>query len=386
MRRPRFTAVLVLVAAACGRTEGSVLDPLCAPPGCTDAATAIADAATTSPAATSLAASPDATCATLPDGTLWCWGENTDGALVSGSTADVVPAARVGTDSDWAEVSGADGHCALKVAHTLYCWGPDDAVPSVASAAAPTQVEPQISWAQAIAGGQHHCALAQDQTLYCWGSNTYGQLGLGDTTTRTTATALAGSWTAASVGLMHTCGIEPDGSLWCWGHNGQGQLGLGDTADRETPTRVGTEAGWVVVSAGGNHTCALDGGGGVWCWGENAYGEVGTGNTQEQNAPVHLGSATYRAVASGGGLSCAIATDGTLWCWGAFGQTAQPGQSQVPAQIDAHTDWTRVAAGYSHACGVRAQGGVSCLGWNFAGQLGEPTSVTYSAVAVPITF
>jgi alpha-tubulin suppressor-like RCC1 family protein len=395
--------LLAVLAAGCGVNEGSVLDAVCPGATCTEAGAGSdaggdagappadgggGEGGVTGAATPSLAASPDATCTTRADGTLWCWGENTDGALLAGSTGDVVPAVRVGTDNDWLQVSGADGHCALKRARTLHCWGPNDAVPGVASAATPTQVEPTIAWAQAIAGGQHHCALAQDQSLYCWGLDSYGQLGLGDTAPRDAATQVSGTWRTASVGLMHTCGVKPDGSLWCWGHGAQGQLGLGDGLDRNAPAQVGTSAAWVAVSAGGNHTCALDVGGAAWCWGENVYGEVGSGGTQVQQAPVRAGSGTYRAVASGGGVTCAVATDGSLWCWGTFGQTAQPGQSLVPVQVDASTDWTGVAAGYSHACGVRSPGGqaaVYCLGWNFAGQLAQPPSATYSASAVEVS-
>jgi alpha-tubulin suppressor-like RCC1 family protein len=363
-----------------------VLDPICAAGSCgSDGGATEGGGGSPLPPAITLAASPYATCATLLDGTLRCWGQNTDGALVAGGTTNLATPARIGADADWVEVSGAHGHCARKSDRSLYCWGPEYAVPSTAIVADPTRVEPSIAWAHSIAGGAHHCALASDQSLYCWGANDHGQLGLGDTATRTAATPLASAWTSASVGLTHTCGLQGDGSLWCWGHNGQGQLGLSDTTDRNVPTRVGTGS-WSAVSAGGNHTCALDSGGALWCWGENAYGEVGTGDTQEQNAPVHVGTGTYRAVASGGGLSCAIATDGTLWCWGDFGQAVQPGQSRVPQQVDASTDWTGIAAGSSHACGVRAQQTVFCLGWNFDGQLAQPASVTYSATAIAVGF
>jgi alpha-tubulin suppressor-like RCC1 family protein len=374
----------------CGRSEGAVLDPICAPGACADAGSTSSDASvgdaplSASPAIT-LTASANATCATLLDGTLRCWGENTDGALVSGSTANVVSPARIGADADWVEVGGAHGHCARKRNDALYCWGPDYAVPATASVAAPTPVEPSIAWAHAAGGAQHHCALARDQSLYCWGINDHGQLGLGDTAARTAATRLADFWVEASVGASHTCARKADGSLWCWGQNGQGQLGLGDENDRITPTRVGASSDWASVSAGGNHTCAIETSGALWCWGENAYGEVGTGDVQVQTAPVHLGTATYRAVASGSGLSCAVAADGTLWCWGDFGQAVQPGESRTPQRVDGNTDWTQVVAGFSHACGVRGQS-VYCLGWDFDGQLAQPASTTYTGTATLVAF
>jgi alpha-tubulin suppressor-like RCC1 family protein len=394
-RSPAFVVpALALVLLSCGRNEGPVLDSICrSDGGCSEAGTTSTDAsadgeASTPPLSTvtSLAASAAATCATLADGALWCWGDDSDGALVAGGSGDLVPPARVGTDSDWAEVSGTHGHCATKQNHALWCWGPDDAVPSVATAAPFTQVAASVTWARPFAGQTHHCALASDQTLSCWGANDDGELGLGDTAARTTPTPLTGSWTSAALGVVHTCALQSGGSLWCWGHNVQGQLGLGDTNDRASPVRVGTGVGWSWVASGGNDTCAIDASGALWCWGENAYGELGTGDMQPQHAPVRIGTGTYREVAIGGGAACAIAMGGTLWCWGYFGQAMQAGQSLTPVQVDASGDWASIVTGYSHACGFRSGKGVYCLGWNFAGQLAQPASVTYSSVAVAIAF
>ena len=59
--------------------------------------------------------------------------------------------------------------------------------------------------------------------------------------TRVTARETGSVWLAISAGHIHTCGIRRDHTLWCWGNNAYGQLGLGDTTDRSTPTQVGTE-------------------------------------------------------------------------------------------------------------------------------------------------
>jgi len=40
-------------------------------------------------------------------------------------------------------------------------------------------------WATVSAGGDHACATRTNRTLWCWGVNTFGQLGLGNTTTQT---------------------------------------------------------------------------------------------------------------------------------------------------------------------------------------------------------
>jgi alpha-tubulin suppressor-like RCC1 family protein len=50
----------------------------------------------------------------------------------------------------------------------------------------------------------------------------------------------ATTWSSLAVGYYHSCAIRNDASLWCWGDNGSGQLGLGDTTDRTTRLRSRT--------------------------------------------------------------------------------------------------------------------------------------------------
>ena len=82
----------------------------------------------------------------------------------------------------------------------------------------------------------------QDNGLVrCWGFNSYGQLGDGTTTDRTTPTSTLqiGSGreiTAVSSALLgHTCVIVADGFVSCWGYNYRGQIGDGTTTDKTAP-------------------------------------------------------------------------------------------------------------------------------------------------------
>ena len=98
----------------------------------------------------------------------------------------------------------------------------------------------RADWAQLSAGHRQTCGTRTDHTLWCWGDNTYGQLGHGDTTTRTAPTQVgtATSWADVSSGARHTCATRTDHTLWCWGDNTYGQLGLGDQAARLVPALV----------------------------------------------------------------------------------------------------------------------------------------------------
>lgn len=72
-----------------------------------------------------ISAGTEYTCGIQDPGTLWCWGENARGQLGDGTRIDSAIPKQIGTDEDWSTVSAGDRHtCATKqVDGSLWCWG-----------------------------------------------------------------------------------------------------------------------------------------------------------------------------------------------------------------------------------------------------------------------
>jgi alpha-tubulin suppressor-like RCC1 family protein len=63
-------------------------------------------------------------CGVKADGTLWCWGSNTDGQLGDGTTSPRLVPTQVGAATDWVDVSAGDYHtCATRRTGGVFCWG-----------------------------------------------------------------------------------------------------------------------------------------------------------------------------------------------------------------------------------------------------------------------
>jgi alpha-tubulin suppressor-like RCC1 family protein len=237
------------------------------------------------------------------------------------------------------------------------------------------------NWKQVSCGNFATSAIKTDGTLWIWGRNNQGQLGIVDTTGRTTpVTTFAGgtNWKQVSCGLGHFAAIKTDGTLWIWGQNFSGPLGTNDATNRLTP--VTTFAGgtnWKQVAAGGFHTSAIKTDGTLWTWGSNNSGRLGDNTTTQRNTPVttFAGGTNWKQVDCGSEHTAAIKTDGTLWIWGTNGSgrlgTNDATNRLTPVTTFAGgTNWKQVACGESHTAAIKTDGTLWTWGDNFYGAIG----------------
>ena len=298
--------------AACGAPADLVADS--AAPDEESAGTA-AQAVVTSGSVIQIASGGQSTLAVMSDGTISSWGGNTD--LQLGYTT-------TGPQTTPASISGLSGFRAVSAGGTNYSL-----------------------------------ALKSDGTVWAWGSNTWGQLGIGqssfaDQGTPTLISGLSGI-TAISAGASPALALKSDGTVWAWGFNGNGEVGTGTTGGsynvpQQVQTRVGGAlvplTGITAVTGASSNALALRSDGTVWGWGWNNHGQVGNGNNSRQNAAVEVmvNSAApltgITAVATGvsSGSSYALASDGTIWAWGnngngQLGNGTSGADQYTPAQV-----------------------------------------------------
>ncbi len=342
----------------------------------------------------------------------FCTGQNTYGQVGDGTTTNrssfvAVDAAGVLAGKSVTAIAAGQYHTCALASGEVYCWGANSSgqLGDGTTTNRPTPVAVDMSGVLAgktvsniAVGNQHTCAIA-DGRAYCWGINSYGGLGDGTTTGRTTPVAvstagvLAGKTVTAIDGsTTHTCAIA-SGEAYCWGQNTTpGRLGDGTGVDSSVPVAVSTAgvlAGKTVtaISAGNNHTCVVASGQ-AFCWGNNSSGRLGDGTTTSRTTPVAVSTAgvlagkTVTAITSGGNHTCAIA-DGRAYCWGGN----FPGQLGDGTSTDRTTPVAVNAAGVlaektitairtgdgNYSCALAA-GEMYCWGQNSNGQLGDGTT------------
>jgi alpha-tubulin suppressor-like RCC1 family protein len=296
------------------------------------------------------------------DGALFTWGRNNNGQLGLGDTIDRSNPTQVGS-SLWTAVSAGGNHTlAIRIDGRLFAWGLNTSGQlgdgTLVSKSSPVGIGTS-SWAFVSAGENHSFGgrwNSNDTTnivrIDAWGQNNFGQLGLGDTITRSTPVAFGTTnWKEVVAGDFHSVGIRTDMTLSVWGRNDQGQLGLNDTINRSAPTTLGTKE-WLNVSAGVSRTTAIDTERRLFAWGTN----TGDGTTINRSSPVQIGTSSW-TVTNTGNVTLAIDINNKLFSWGE-NSSGQGGDNTTvnkssPVQVGTY-NWKSISAARNNfSLGIR---------------------------------
>lgn len=337
------------------------------------------------------------TCAIDMQDKLWCWGRNYYGQLGIGNTTDKHVPTKI-SDDTWLKVSAGMFHvCGIKTGGALYCWGDNEnsklGTGNTTDKSTPTAVSNGGIWKTVAAGTDHTCGIKSDDTLWCWGDNYYGELGLASepgVSNVPAQVAIGTTWKTISTGAYSSCAIKSDNTLWCWGDNSYGGLGIGNTTMKYTPVKESTAStNWAAVTVGRLHTCAIKDDKSFFCWGYNNKGQI-TGSGNKTN-PTVIGSAMWNDTSAGSYNTCGIQSDSSLWCWGdnelgelGIGNTTN---KSTPTQVGTSLNWIKISAGgtyisssyYYHTCAINSANQLYCWGDNEFGQIGDNSTSTRNA-------
>jgi alpha-tubulin suppressor-like RCC1 family protein len=324
------------------------------------------------------------------DNYLYSWGRNVYGELGLGNTTSYSSPKQVGALSNWLSVASGVSHTAsIKTDGTFWSWGRNNVgqlgLGNTTNYSSPKQVGILTNWEKvscgrggAFGGGTFTLAIKTNGTLWSWGSNGSGQLGLGDSSDRSSPVQIGAltDWLSVACGGDYTAAIKTNGTIWAWGENGRGQLGLGNTTNYSSPKQIGALTDWSYVACGYEYTVAIKANGTLWGWGYNAlYGSLGLGNTTNYSSPKQIGALTnWLKVSCGTYFTTAIKTDGTLWAWGRNngGQLGLGDASDrsSPVQVGALNTWATLGTGNQCSFAVKTDKTVWSWGTNTYGQLG----------------
>ncbi|MEQ1511817.1 MAG: putative Ig domain-containing protein [Lysobacteraceae bacterium] len=248
----------------------------------------------------------------------------------------------------------ATGGCGIARDDRVACWG---------SFPAGVPAEPMT---RLSLGTAHACAIRTDGTAFCWGDNSHGQ-----------ANAPAGVFVEIAAADTYSCGLLHGGAIVCWGQ----------AADIPT---VPTGSGYRSLTANAKRACVHTADRHGQCWGPGAA-----------EIPATFLNATWDAIANSEVMFCGLSVPNSIVCSRQDGGPATPifsGGSFESLVADGTNVCTidgnakrrvrcnvvlfdgpmrvsglgEIALGARHACNLRADGVISCLGDDSIGQRRAP--------------
>jgi alpha-tubulin suppressor-like RCC1 family protein len=194
------------------------------------------------------------------------------------------------------------------------------------------------------AGYYHSLAVTSTGNVYAWGVNSAGQLGTGNAGAGTeqlkpVLLSMLSGVRQLAAGSTHSLALTSTGDVYAWGGNSAGQLGVGDTIPRLVPSLISSLSDVIQITSSSSHSLALTSIGDVYAWGDNSAGQLGNGDILPRDAPFQISSLSgVIQIATGFYHSLALTSTGAIYAWGVnnLGQlgTGDINQRLVPFPVD----------------------------------------------------
>ncbi len=152
----------------------------------------------------------------------------------------------MGTATNWKEANLFYLHAvAVKTDGTLWAWGQNSdgelGDGTIITRTAPTQIGTATNWLTANSGFHFSLGIKTNGTLWAWGDNSFGKLGDGTLINKLSPIQIgtATNWKSIDLGYSHSIATKTNANnLSTWGWNGYGQLADNSTNDSSIPLTI----------------------------------------------------------------------------------------------------------------------------------------------------
>ena len=218
------------------------------------------------------------TLALKQDGTIWSWGNNTQGEMGNGTISSIKTTEPT------------------QIEKGIYKETKTTQTPDGSTQTTTTEKEVTLDNIKDIAAGYYYnLAVDSEGQVYSWGYNGYGQLGDNTTESKSIPTRIEGLGEIEKVYINGntSMAINKQGEIYIWGYEYSktpeklnfyskavdihGKLILAEDGSvwnisGNTPSRIAELKNIVEIASGDSYYSALDTKGQVWVWGYNGYG------------------------------------------------------------------------------------------------------------------
>lgn len=339
-------------------------------------------------------------CALHQDGTVVCWGQNSDGQLGRGDDAGTFDSASPERVVGLSEVVALDHTCTVNTSGDAWCWGTGpylrDGNPSVTTERTPVKLP--IPPARTVGvnkdtGGRTTACAVVDAGVLCWGSNYYGEVKIPDPAANAYM-AVAPSSHAVPAGAPirglvvgnASFLLREDGTVLSWGANPP--LGRVSSLFPNPYLEPVALEGISSLDVSNDKACAVADGV-AYCWGAPLDPNVDPPLARALPRPLVIKEPVVQIATTAGSFrsaprGCACGASGAVYCWGpnTSGQVGDGTKdfAAAPTEVVGLPGLAaQVKTTATATCALLTDGTIYCWGDDIYGQLGGGQLKTPSA-------